>query len=423
MKLVVIGGSAPSTPHLFAGVAQSRRAEPLEVRLVGRTLTRLRAVARASQAIAGASASSLRVEIFEQRFCERAIDGADIVLVQARIGGLEARSFDETFPLEFDIPGDEGLGPGGLSAAWRSWPALRPVFDAIERGAPDSLVVLLTSPLGILVRCIRTAYPGLRVVGICELPWTTLQDICSASAVAPADVSFTYAGINHLGSFGSVRYLERDLIAEYAATRALADSFPSAGDIERCGGVPLKYLELHYHRAASVERLKRGVPRGTRLQVLQDRAISFYESGDPSDVARGMSLRSAPWYEHAVGPLLIACGSRGGVGSVPFFLSVPNRGALLGFADDDIVELPHAVESARLVPLLDSCRVPDAFRSDLTAFVGYERLAARAVVSASVPGLVEAMSTHPWVDGPSRAAAIAAAIVRGPYAPAPATSM
>src|SRR6185312_2318545 len=55
---------------------------------------------------------------------EDALDGADFVLIQLRVGGQAARLVDETLPNEFGTVGQETTGPGGFAKALRTVPVL-----------------------------------------------------------------------------------------------------------------------------------------------------------------------------------------------------------------------------------------------------------------------------------------------------------
>ena len=48
-----------------------------------------------------------------------ALNQADIIVSQIRVGGMAARAQDEQMALEVGIPGDEGVGPSGLAAYLR----------------------------------------------------------------------------------------------------------------------------------------------------------------------------------------------------------------------------------------------------------------------------------------------------------------
>ncbi|MFI5389599.1 MAG: hypothetical protein ACHQY2_07735, partial [Candidatus Eremiobacterales bacterium] len=316
---------------------------------------------------------------------------------------------DETFPLGFGIPGDEGIGPGGLSAAWRSWPTLRDLLASVNETCPRAVVLIMTSPVSLLVRCARTAFPELRVVGICELPWTTLKDVCETVGVDSTAVSFTYAGVNHLGWFGGIACGALDVVDAYKNHRAHA-AFPSGQLIESCQGIPLKYLRLHYDRGDVVlEQKARPVSRGDELQQLQAYAYDVFETGDREGIRQALDARPTPWYEEAVGPLLAAMATSSS-STVPFFLSVSCRGALAGFGDDDILEIAHRFRGDDFERIDRSCEVPAKARVDLERFVRYERAASRAVAARDGDALAGALEDHPWIDSPAIASAIAATI-------------
>ena len=54
---------------------------------------------------------------------DAAIDGADFVLIQLRVGGQAARLIDETLPPGFGLIGQETTGAGGFAKALRTVPA------------------------------------------------------------------------------------------------------------------------------------------------------------------------------------------------------------------------------------------------------------------------------------------------------------
>src|SRR5262249_14744474 len=110
MKLAVVGAGSTYTPELVANLSRLEEAdlalhdidaERLEVvgGLAGRMLER--------QGHRGAL--TLTEEL------DRALDGADFVLVQIRVGGQAARLADETAPLPCGCIGQETTGAGGFA--------------------------------------------------------------------------------------------------------------------------------------------------------------------------------------------------------------------------------------------------------------------------------------------------------------------
>ena len=408
MKLAIIGGSAASTPALFCCDEMRAAAGALDIVLTGRSRERLDAVARAIGLVTDGAFGSLHTVEHDTAATRSALHGCDVVLVQVRCGGYHGRAHDEAFPLRFAIPGDEGLGPGGLSAAWRTCQLLRDILGIVREESPNALVIIMTSPVSLLVRCIAAEFAEMHVAGICELPWTTLKNACESVGADPSTAAFTYAGVNHLGWIATIRSGGRDVAAQYAAQHDR--DFPSRALIESCG-VPLKYLRLHYERDAVVrEQRASPITRGAELETLQRRAIEQFASGDRDEVDAAIASRPTPWYSDALAPL-IASIALGTDATIPFFLSVPCRGALDGFDDDDILELAHEFVGGRFELIDGTCGLTPQARPVLEDFVRYERLAANAVLSHDRSSLVAALRLHPWVEAESAAQGLADAIV------------
>lgn len=409
MKLVIVGGSAHSTPNLFAHAPLREAADDLEIVLAGRSEERLAAVARAIRSTGDAHPLHVACERIDAASGMHALRGADIVLCQARYGGYEARSNDETFPLRYGMCGDEGLGVGGLAAAWRAWPPLRATLESIRRECPAARVILMTSPVGILTRCALAAQPDMWIAGICELPWTTLREACADAGADAHNAVFEYAGVNHIGWLWDVSVSGLDVTAHYAAGRATSDGFPDRDLIERLQAIPLKYLAMHYD-VQSVLHAQRSAarPRGEILAELRDRAYDLYEHGDPRAIAAMMTLRPTPWYEHAIAPLI--AGYAGVPSSIPYFLTVRNAGHAPEFGADDVLEIPHRMTAGEVAPVARTGAIPPHISAALEPFVAYERAAANAVSSRDVTDIARAVQIHPWVSDQSVAALVASEI-------------
>jgi 6-phospho-beta-glucosidase len=410
MKIVVIGGSSQSTPALIAYLARQTNLPDLRIHLLGRAPSKLSAVRRAARVLAEPSGMVIEAVQFLEREIHAALEGANLVLVQIRPGGYAGRVFDETFPLRYGVCGDEGLGPSGLSAAWRNWPEVAWWLNRINQAAPGAFVVLLTSPTTILVMAAEHCFPKLRVVGICELPRTTLLDIFQTLGATEASATFDYFGVNHLGWFSRISAGTRDLIGEYAAQLGDSKVFPTARQIVSCQGIPLKYLRLHYD-AGEVLKEQRAArrSRGEILEELGAEAFAVFANGTRREMEAVLKRRPAPWYTHAVGPLILALTGR--VTGIPFFLSVPNRGFLADFLDDDILECAHQVTGEGLTRIPNQRPIPSNMVALTKALVGFHRLASSAVTSRDPLALKTALLAHPWTTDAGSAAEMAREII------------
>jgi len=389
VKIVIIGGGSFSTPSLFQYLA-SERASGLEVVLAGRSRENLQAVQRACQLL-NHGGLKINVELTETSHWRKILDGADCVIFQIRVGGLEGRLFDETFPHKYGMCGDEGLGLGGLSAAWRTWPVLSPMLEAIAGFCPGAFVILLTSPLSLLVRA-SLKHTSLMLVGICELPWTTLEHIGTSLGLATSEFTADYLGVNHLGWFFHIRTGSRDLLDDLLVRD---QRFPTREFLRKQLCFPTRYLRLHYEPdKVLAEQRSQKTPRAEVLGDIQTRSYRSYESGQPEKIVAALSARATPWYSHAVGPLLLALS--GQQVDTPFFLSKRGGSYVPFLAPDDIVECRHQwVEGAlRAIPL--SGAPPKHVVKTLLQFVQFEKTAAEAIASRSRRLLMEALSLHPW---------------------------
>ncbi len=324
---------------------------------------------------------------------DAALEGAALVVIQIRVGGFAARIHDESFPLTSGVPGDEGLGPGGLAAAWRTWPILREILAKIAVRCPLSRIGLLTAPLGILTRCAQDTYPNLQIAGLCELPTVVLRQI--SEAVNEPQLQYDYVGVNHLGWFTRLEALDgSDMLDVYARTRT-EDVFPTAALIRRLSAVPLPYVRLHETRAEVLEAQRASPPRGRAVAAMAATALQAYSAGNREAVRRALALRHAPWYQLAVAPWIDA--NRLGASSATFFLTGRNAHYLPNIDANAVLEIPHRMHDGRLCATPSPTRVPKAIAETLQAFLAYETFAANVVGTQDVHRLANALSAHPWV--------------------------
>ena len=196
MKLAIIGAGSTYTPELVSGLARER--DRLEIdELV------LHDIAPDRRDVVGALAGRMlardgfggTLEITGD--LDRAVDGADFVLVQIRVGGQAARLSDETVPLPCGCVGQETTGAGGFAKALRTVPIVLEIADRVrERSADGAWIVDFTNPVGIVTRALLDA--GHRAVGLCNVAIGFQRLMARMLGVAPERVVVDQAGLNHL---------------------------------------------------------------------------------------------------------------------------------------------------------------------------------------------------------------------------------
>jgi 6-phospho-beta-glucosidase len=385
MRLAVLGGSSVSTVQLAKAIVDwpggVRRRPDLELRLHGRTKDKLNLVA----ARCATELASTRVSVTSSVDLDRVLAGADVVLVQVRVGGLAARAFDESYARAAGLPGEETLGPGGFANAARTVRALDPIWPVVRASAPGALVVILTNPAGI-VRAAAASF-GLNAVEVCDAPVGLLNRIAARHAGAGPDVH-AYLGMNHVGWW--LPASEQDLVDA-------VDLSDVAGRVVLAhGALPLSYLRYFVHQDLILAQQDGAATRAEQLMELEERALEALRRGLPPDA----SSRPTPWYDLALMPLLDAWenGSQ-----ADLVVGLANEARLPGLDPDVTLEAAVGVQSkgfvTRAVP-----RLPELPMALLQSNAVYETLALTAAREPSAETYFRALLANPMVATAGQAA-------------------
>jgi len=401
LKICIVGAGSSYTPELIAGIlAQTVEELPIGVvRMHDVAPGRLAVMAALAGRMAAAKGRDLRIESGHE--LEPMLAGADFVITQIRVGGMEARSKDESIPLKHGVIGQETTGPGGMFKALRTIPAMLDVARQVERIAPGAFILNYTNPSGIITEAV-SRHTGAKIIGLCSgIP--TMQVLLAAmlSKNFPNLKSYT-VGLNHLGFINrftsngadvSDRVIDR--LLEIA--RASGNTF-FLGDpryIELIRAVPIMYVEhYYYNRHKTLEELRRGGQ--TRAQKIMDiEKEIFRQAADPALAAKPKALgqRGGLGYSDITFEFIKAiCRDLG----KELVCTVLNHGAIDGIDSEGGVEVVCRV--GRQGPAaLPVGPIPLAYRGLIQAVKTYESLTVRAAVEGNRDLAVLALTNHPLV--------------------------
>src|SRR6187431_620464 len=179
---------------------------------------------------------------------DRAVEGADFVLVQIRVGGQEARLSDETVPLACGCIGQETTGAGGFAKAMRTVPVVLGIAERInELAADDAWIIDFTNPVGIVTRALLDS--GHRAVGLCNVAIGFQRRFAGLLGVEPERVLVDQVGLNHLTWVRAVRVDGDDVLGDLIAGHgeAIADDTGLPRTIlAELAAVPSYYLRYFY---------------------------------------------------------------------------------------------------------------------------------------------------------------------------------
>ncbi|WP_231187873.1 glycoside hydrolase family 4 [Haladaptatus sp. DYF46] len=107
-------------------------------------------------------------EAVEER--DRALDGADFVILSTQFNPAETFVHDLDIPEEYGIYGAVAatIGPGGILRAMRTIPVYRELGAAIGEHCPDAWVLNYTNPMTWATRALYEAFPDINALGLCH---------------------------------------------------------------------------------------------------------------------------------------------------------------------------------------------------------------------------------------------------------------
>jgi 6-phospho-beta-glucosidase len=394
MKITVVGGGSTYTPELVSGLSRER--DRIDVReLVLHDID-----AERREVVGGLAARMLErqgyggtLELTDD--LDRAVDGADFVLIQIRVGGQEARLSDETIPLACGCIGQETTGAGGLGKALRTVPVVLEIAERVrERAGEAAWIVDFTNPVGIVTRALLDH--GHRAVGLCNVAITTQRLLARLLGVEPERVQVDQVGLNHLSWVRFVRVDGEDVLPELLASHGdeLAQEVGlRRGLLDELGVLPSYYLHYFYeHDAVLAEQLD-GIPRATTVAEIERGLLELYRDPNLKEKPALLEQRGGAFYSEAAIGLVGSLATGDGAVHV---VDIRNDGAVGGMAADDVVEVPARVDRGGAQALPQPPVAPELLGL-MQHVAAYERLAAQAAVSGDRALVHKALLTHPLV--------------------------
>jgi 6-phospho-beta-glucosidase len=394
VKIAVVGGGSTYTPELIEGF--TRRAERLpidELALLDIDPERLSIVGGLAGRMMARLGWGGRLTLTGDR--EDAIDGADFVLIQLRVGGQAARLLDETLPPKFGLIGQETTGPGGFAKALRTVPVVLDLAELVgRRGAPGAWIIDFTNPVGIVTQALLDH--GHRALGLCNVAIDIQRQIADHFGVAPERVALEHVGLNHLSWVRAVRVDGVDRLPELLATDDdwIAGHVGLPADLVRTlGAIPSYYLRYYYETAAVVAQQRNGHTRAGDVMAIESQLLDLYRDETLDTKPELLDHRGGAFYSEAAAQLIASL--HDGAGDVQV-VDVRNDGALPDLADSAVVEVPAVIDRDGAHPVRLGPMAAE-LRGLVQAVKAYEELAVLAAVSGDRPTALRALVANPLV--------------------------
>jgi 6-phospho-beta-glucosidase len=398
LKVAVVGGGSTYTPELIEGLAvRDDRVridnlvlldiDPDRAEIVG-------GMARRQLARLGWT-GNLQIS----GVLEAALDGADFVVVQLRVGGQAARFVDETLPLRFGTIGQETTGAGGFAKALRTVPVVLDIAEKADRlAAPGHWIVDFTNPVGIVSQALLD--DGHRAIGLCNVAIGFQRRFAARFGVEPERVELDHVGLNHLTWIRAVRVDGVDRLPEMLDEDgdAIAEDIGVPAEFIRAlRAIPSYYLRYYYlfESVLADQRRDGHATRAEEVAKIEQELLTMYRDPTLDEKPALLANRGGAFYSEAAAQLIASL--RAGSGDVQV-VNIRNDGALAGVPDDAVVEIPARIDRDGAHPVDLAPLEPDMLAL-VQAVKGYERLAVRAAKSGDRPTALRALVANPLVGG------------------------
>ncbi|MFF8584477.1 6-phospho-beta-glucosidase [Streptomyces althioticus] len=394
MKLTVVGGGSTYTPELIDGFARLRDVLPVtELVLTDPATDRLDLIGPLSRRIFARLGHPGRITTTTD--LDAAVEGADAVLLQLRVGGQAARLQDETWPLECGCVGQETTGAGGLAKALRTVPVVLDIADRVRRTNPDAWIIDFTNPVGIVTRALLRE--GHKALGLCNVAIGLQRKFAALLNVAPSEVHLDHVGLNHLTWETAVHVAGENVLPRLLSDhgeKIAADLRLPLPVLTTLGVIPSYYLRYFYAHDQVVREMRTKPSRAAEVARMEQGLLTLYADPALDEKPALLAKRGGAYYSEAAVDLAAAllrdAGSRHQV------VNTLNNGTLPFLPDDAVIEVPAAVTTKGAAPL--PVEPLDPLLTGLMANVtAYEDLALEAALHGGRDRVFRALLAHPLI--------------------------
>ncbi|MGB1319872.1 MAG: 6-phospho-beta-glucosidase [Vibrio gallaecicus] len=424
LKVVIIGGGSSYTPELIEGIINRHQQLPInEVHLVDVTAGRDKLYIIEALAKRMIERSGLNIEVKATLNRRDAIEGADFIMTQFRVGGLYARANDEKIPLKYGVIGQETTGAGGFAKALRTIPVILDICKDIEELAPDAWMLNFTNPAGLVTEAILK-YSSVKTIGLCNVPVSMQMMIAEMMACKPEQLSLECAGLNHLLWAHKVWLEGKDITSTVlekvgdGANFSMKNIFEEPWNpdfLQSLGAIPCPYHRYFYQTDAMLAEEKQAAEsEGTRAeQVMKTEAELFelYKDVQLDEKPKLLEERGGAYYSDASLNLVDALYNNLNTINV---VNVRNNGAIPALPNDAVIECSAVIGSWGAKPLAFGSFSP-AITGLITQVKAYEQLAVEAAVHGDYDKGLMALTCNPLVQDINKAKNILDEILKVNY--------
>ncbi|MCX7709972.1 MAG: 6-phospho-beta-glucosidase [Clostridia bacterium] len=400
LKIAVIGAGSTYTPELVEGFISRKNSLDIDsFYFMDIDRNKLEVVGELSKRMLEANGITSRLIMTQS--LEEAIEGADYILAQVRVGGLDARIRDEKIPLKYNLLGQETTGAGGFMKALRTIPVIMDVAKKMERLAPKSWLINFSNPSGIVAETVLNQ-TGINMMGLCNVPINMVKAIKDTLPENTKQFDYEYIGLNHLSWITGIYADGRDLLKEQLCGKAELSTFKNIPEVvyedillKATGAIPSPYLSYFYLRDEQIKHcMEAEKTRGEVCKEIEADLLNKYKDVNLTDKPLLLEQRGGSMYSTAAISLVDAIENNKNEVHV---VNVKNNGALSFMDDNDVVEVKCLINKNGATPIKMENFDNPYIIGLMKAVKVYEKLTSKAGLEGNYETALAALLAHPLI--------------------------
>lgn len=402
MKIAVIGGGSTYTPELIQGFLTRVKELPVsELWLMDIDAARLATVGGFAQRMVEAQGSPFKIILSTDQ--RASVREARYVITQLRVGQMQARREDEYLGKRNGLIGQETTGIGGMSKALRTIPVMLELARDMAELAPGALLANFTNPSGLITQALTMFAPEINVVGVCNVAIGVKMRVLEGlekrfgQKVEPHRGELNTLGLNHLTWHRGFKLDGEEIwpqvLGEYLdeLKKSKEPEFP-VELIKTLQMIPNYYLHYFYDTQHMLDEQNQWPPsRAEEVIALEKVLLCDYANTALTEPPASLMDRGGAYYSTAATQLLNS--HFNDLGEI-HVANVAHHGAVPGWPEDWVLEMPCKVDRAGVHPL-PAEPLPEVCYGLIAQVKSFEILTAKAAVTGDRDVLYEAMLAHP----------------------------
>ena len=421
VKLVVIGAGSSYTPELIEGVIKNHAQLPVShIALVDVEMgkEKMNIIFQLTQRMLAKAGLAINVTQTLER--KTALQDADFVVTQLRVGGIDARIVDEKLPKSYGFIGQETNGAGGMFKALRTIPVIIDIANEMHDICPNAWLINFTNPASMVTEAVLKYSRNRRVIGLCNGPINMTHQVAALLNASVDDLYVEFQGANHMNFITKILHNGEDRTREVIALINAADvdtlSFKNVSNeqfnkelLAATHLIPSSYLKYYLKTTEMLaEQAAAELSRGEVVKNIEAALFKKY-----SDV----SLEEKPKELEARGGALYSTAALNVIRAIYLddksiqTVNVRNDGAITNLPTDAVVEVNCVLTRNGPMPICTG-EIPSPAKGIVAMMKDYEAQIVKAAATGDYQALIAGFIFNPLCSSDNTGVALVKDMLR-----------